>query len=47
MRQNLRKIAYAPPLFAHPVIDLAGIIVGLLRLDHSHPRHGDLLPPAI
>jgi hypothetical protein len=32
-------------LLDDPVINLAGIRVGLLRLDHFHARHGDLLNP--
>src|SRR5207248_4986828 len=43
MRQHLREIAHPAPLLDHRVIDLAGLDIGVLRLDHLDARHGGLL----
>src|SRR4029077_15278965 len=42
MRQHLGEITYAAPLLGPAVVDLAGLGVGFLRLDHFHARHGHL-----
>ena len=39
MRQHLREIADPAPLLENSVVDLAGLRVGILRLDHFHARH--------
>ena len=41
--EHLREVADASPLLQNTVVDATRLCVGLLRRDHPHARHGNLL----